>query len=695
MKPTIITLGLLLPLLIAAYPPTAQEADQLYRLNRYREAISLYQKSLPKAKDSVDKAQIYYNIGECYRKLNDPVRAASAFELAQRRGMKNEQLFIRLGDAHLQIGDYGEALMCYQAARKYAVNTVAVDSSIAKCQRAMNWQQVNSRWKAVNVKYINSKDDDYSPTWSTKKSTGITFTSKRGASKKGNIDRTTGRPFSDQYSATVNSSGKWTAPAKEQGGVNLPKANDGSAHYNIQRNRMYFTRCESNRRKIEKCKIYYSDKHVNSWSDPIMIDFQLPAEILDSFNFRHPTISANEDVMVFSSDMKGTSGGVYSDLWISYRDAKTKTWSTPTRLPDHINTAGREGFPYLHPDGSLYFASDGHVGIGGLDVFMAPKINGQWSWGEPVNMQSPINSNADDFGLILDTKKQLGYVSSNRKGGKGGDDIWQVYYVPCKAMVKGCVTDSITAGGIANAKIQLTDRNGKILTALTNASGNFNLEMEEGMSYQMHLFTEQARGAKGESYFAPERSLIRMIAPSDECVDIDVMCKLKVIPPNEIKFPAVFFPLNSAELTKASKDSLDYLYRLLTANPNLVIELAAHTDSRAADVYNLELSNRRAKACVDYLVKERGIDSARLVAKGYGEARPLKWNNEQILTEKYIASCPKSEQELLHAMNRRTVFRVIRTNYGVKAGSEPTQPVKVAKSVYDESGLQIPADSED
>ena len=128
MKPTII-LGLLLPLLIAAYPPTAQEADQLYRLNRYREAISLYQKSLPKAKDSVDKAQIYYNIGECYRKLNDPVRAASAFELAQRRGMKNEQLFTRLGDAHLQIGDYGEALMWYQAARKYLFPPCIVQKS--------------------------------------------------------------------------------------------------------------------------------------------------------------------------------------------------------------------------------------------------------------------------------------------------------------------------------------------------------------------------------------------------------------------------------------------------------------------------------------------------------------------------------------------------------------------------------------
>jgi peptidoglycan-associated lipoprotein len=696
MKPTrLLLLVLLFPCLLLA-GNGLNEADRAYDSQQYFLASQLYRQALSKKLNKTEKARACYQVAECERMTNNYSAALAYYNKAISSGIADATVYLHLAQMQQASGQYQSAIESY---RKYAAQVPsdpAGKEGIDACQLAIDWLNSPTCYVVNNEAQINTKYNDFCPSWLDRKHTSLAFTSKRPGQTGTNVDPVSGTLYSDIFEAKLGQNGKWSTPAAVQGEVNRPAANDGSACLTKNGTHIYFTRCDQKKKQFITCKIYYAEKKGNTWGTPVLVDFGLDATTLDSFNFRHPAVSMNEEVMVFSSDMSGSTGGEHSDLWISTFDKKTKKWSRPVNMGTSINTSGREGFPYISDDGSLFYASDGLPGMGGLDIFRASKLAGnEWKWAKPENMRSPINSPADDFGIIFDGKKNKGYFTSNREGTKGADDIWS--FAKNEIYINGVVMDCDNRVPVKNAKVKMACADGTYQETLTNDKGEYQFRLAEEQSYTLDVeSTPQTVSLKASGYFSldeKDRGKITTIGRS-ACDNLAMNFCLKSPPPKgvECRFPAVLYGLDSAFLRPESKDSLNYLYNLLVKNPGLVIELDAHTDCRGSADHNRDLSQRRAQACVDYLVS-KGISPDRLVAKGWGEDHPLHLPNGTVLTEKYINSQPAKDREKLHSLNRRTVFQVLRTDYtDPQAPQKPAEEVKIQQGFFDDSGDQEPAE---
>ncbi|HTF04155.1 MAG TPA: OmpA family protein, partial [Bacteroidia bacterium] len=328
---------------------------------------------------------------------------------------------------------------------------------------------------------------------------------------------------------------------------------------------------------------------------------------------------------------------------------------------------GREGFPYLSENNDLYFASDGHLGMGGLDIFKAPKAGDGWKWGTPENLQSPMNSSGDDFGIVFDGKKEKGYLTSNREGTKGADDIWSFYLPPLIFKLDGTITDCKYGAStvVEGAVVRMVGSDGSALEDTTAKDGKYHFDLLPEVSYVLTVYGDKGHSPKADAYLnLPDKDKGK-VTTVGEMVSKNWTLDFCLVPAEmEIRFPAVLYDLAKATLRPESKDSLNFLYQTLIDNPTAIIEIGSHTDSRGTDKANEKLAQARAQACVDYLVNEKGIAKERLVAKGYGETRPLRMADGTVLTEKYImGKKTKQEQESLHQLNRRTAFRILSWDY--------------------------------
>jgi peptidoglycan-associated lipoprotein len=552
---------------------------------------------------------------------------------------------------------------------------------------------------------INSKDFDFSPTYGDKKHTSLLFTSKREGQTGSKIDPISGTMYSDIFETKVDKNGKWSTPSTIQGEVNDALGNEGASCVNKKGDKIYYTACDQEKKKWITCKIYMAPKKGNSWGTPEMIDFGLDAAMLDSFNFRHPCVSADEQVMIFASDMTGSMGGQKSDLWMSTFDKKSKKWGKPVNMGPTINTPGREGFPYLSENGDLFFSSDGQLGMGGLDIFKSPITDAKtWKFGTPENLKYPMNSSGDDFGIVFDGKKEKGYLTSNREGTKGADDIWSFYLPPLVFHLAGTITDCKYGPSVAvqEATVRMVGSDGSALEVKTDKDGKYKYDLLPEVSYVVTVFSDKGHSTKAEGYLnLPDKDKGKLTTVG-EMVSKDYVLDFCLVPAeSEIRFPAVLYDLNKSTLKPESKDSLNFLYQTLLDNPTIIIEISSHTDSRASNKYNQKLSQARAQACVDYLVNEKKIPKERLVAKGYGEERPLRLADGTVLTEKYILSKKtKQEQEALFDLNRRSVFKVLSWDYvDPNAPKDQSQRKiirpKVNAGAFDDSGDTTGADVQD
>lgn len=688
-------LTLLVPLGIMAFNAPLREAEHERECGNYHTAIQKYDLALTKKPNKADKAYIYFQRAECKRMSLDWQGALKDYDKAIKAGYANDIVYLRRGDAYRYFGKYDLAVTDYEEYQRRVPSDPAGATGIQSCNLATKWKLggdafdcTSSWWIVKNEAELNSRDLDFCPSWSDKKHSGIFFTSKRAGQTGSKIDPITGMLYCDIFESRKSKNAQWSAPVPVAGDVNTAQSNEGATVISKSGNKMYFTRCDQAKKTIVTCKIYSADKQGNGWNKSALVDFSLDAATLDSFNFRHPALSANGEVMVFSSDMTGSKG---LDLWMSVYDNKTKKWGRPTRLGGDVNSDGREAFPYLHEDGTLYFASDGHAGMGGLDIFTANKDANAWKWNATENMKYPINSSADDFGLIMSTDKRSGYLTSSREGTKGGDDIWSFAVDPsiCTMTMSGTVADKKYKVPVENALVHVTGSDGSRFDLLTDAAGTYGFRMKNSTSYTVTIEGQQGRSAKADAYFnLPADQKIAFEAPVGCPCTVVRHDSIEPVDPVEIKFPAVLYDYNSAALVGGSTDSLDYLYRLLRDNPTMVIELGSHTDCRGSETYNKALSQRRAQACVDYLVKEKGIPRERIVAKGYGESAPFHLNANTVLTEEWIRRQPKDQQEYYHALNRRTVFRVLSYSYvpeGKPGNLEKTKPPVVRKGFFDAS----------
>ncbi|HET6990411.1 MAG TPA: OmpA family protein, partial [Bacteroidia bacterium] len=600
----------------------------------------------------------------------------------------NDKARLYLAQMHQMKGEYQDAIDDFKIYQSLVPSDSAAAVGIKACTLALDWLNEPNRWKVTNEAQLNSKSNDFCPTFSNKKHNALVFSSKRPGQTGAKIDPISGGLYSDLFEAMIDNKGKWSTPAAIPGEVNMPFSNDGASCITKGGNHIFFTKCGQKKKKFVTCKIYYAEKQGNVWGTPVLVDFGLDAATLDSFNFRHPAVSVNEDVMVFSSDMTGTTGGNHSDLWISTFDKKTHTWGKPVNMGSKFNTDQREGFPYIAEDGSLYFSSDGLGGMGGLDIYRAEKTSAtKWEWGTPENMKSPINSPADDFGICFDGKQQKGYLTSNREGTKGADDIWRFYWEIYHPLIDGKIFDC--ANGevpVKNALVELVGNDGSTARTFTDEQGQYEFKLKENVNYILNVLGDSASSVKAQSYFSlpeNEKGKLTTIGMTENKTFTYDFC-LPPVKIEDVTLPAVLYDLDLATLRPQSKDSLNFLYQILIDNPNFVIELDAHTDCRGSADHNRTLAQNRAQSCVDYLIS-KGIAKDRLIAKGFGEDKPLVWKGV-VLTEKYINSRPEKEREALHQLNRRTTFRVIRTNYvDPKAPARgPIAPINVKKGYFDD-----------
>ncbi|MCB0410236.1 MAG: OmpA family protein, partial [Flavobacteriales bacterium] len=586
-----------------------------------------------------------------YRLKEDGTQAAVWYSKAITAKYDDPIAILYLADIYKSQGKYEEAIVEYNKYKAAKPGDKLADIGIKSSTDAKSWKDNPTKVVVNPLPLLNSEDYDFSPTFSSKKGDEIYFTSTRQGSTGTEVSDVTGMNFDDIYFSKRDKKGKWSTPALLNATVNSP-ASEGSACLNSKKSTIYFTRCGVQKKGVMGCSIYTAGKSGQNWGEPELI-----AVAQDTFTVGHPAISDDDNTLVFASNIPGGQGG--KDLWYITYDKKAKTWSQPVNLGPEINTPGDEMFPYIRDNGELYFASNGHPGMGGLDLFKA-KSKGINQWGNPENLKAPMNSEANDFGIVFEEGQNRGMFTTSRSGGKGGDDIWEFYLPEIVFALEGVVRDIETQKPIAGAKVKLIGTDGLSAEMLTDESGAFSFKengdaryINPNTSYSLVVEKEKYLSAKGKETTVGHESSMNFFHE----YELQPM-------QGPIKLPLILYAYNSADLLPESKDSLNYLYNIMVDNPNIVIQLRSHTDFRGKDAYNEKLSQRRAQSCVDYLIKEKGVAPDRIVAKGMGEKEPLKMPDGTLLDEKYInALKSEEEKEAAHQRNRRTDFKVLRDDY--------------------------------
>jgi len=636
----------------------AVKAYETFEAGEYFNAIDEFKDAYQKTTDKKEKLHMAFNIAECYRKTDNSSQAALWYGKVVAKDYENPLSILYYADALKMNQNYEEAKAQYQHYKELVPDDPRGSDGILSCDFALQWMDQPSGYQVEEMKFLNSKYSEYSPAFSRSDYQELFFSSSRDEATGNTEHGGTGQQFSDVFFSTMDKKGKWSTPLPLTTPVNT-EAEEGTPSFSSDYNTMYFTRCNISKRKALGCEIYSARREGEKWDNVESLGIAG-----DSLVVAHPAISRDELALYFVSDMEGstkTSEGKNSkDIWMVTRGDANAKWGDPVNLGAPVNSPGDELFPFAHADGSLYFSSDGHLGMGGLDIFKAHKgENGQW---QVENMKYPINSAADDFGIVFENEQETGYFSSSRKG-KFGDDIYSFILPPLKFSIVGVVKDEKTDEVITEATIKSIGSDGITLDTKTGKDGIFRFTLKPGTDYV--FLAEKPGFLKGK-----ERESTKGVSQSTEFKTQIYLSSTET----PIEVENIFFDLDKADLRPESMVSLDKLVETLNDNPNIVIELGSHTDSRASDEYNMDLSLRRAQSVVNYLIV-KGIARDRLVAKGYGETIPKVVDKKDnaaysflpvgtVLAETFIINLTDEDrQEMAHFLNRRTEFKVLRSDY--------------------------------
>lgn len=656
MKRILFLLLLLTFIVVQESPAQKRKAERAYasfEAGEYYEAIDLFKDSYSKTKrsDKIARAELIYMIAECYRLVNNSRNAETWYKLAVRSAATRPEAQLWYAASLKKNGKYKQAIEELKKYKQIAPSDAKADQEIRACELAIEWQENPEAYKIDEIKDLNSRESDFGPSFGRDDFGVVYFTSSREDATGNKTHGATGQGYTDIFESRLDKKSKWSTPVP----VDLINSEfeDGTPCFTGDYKELYFTRCEAGKREKKGCIIMHSKRSGDSWSKPENLEI-----FPDSMVAAHPAVSADGLTMYFVSDISGGYGG--KDIWVTNRSGAGSDWSTPTNVGPDINTGGNELFPFLRNDGTLYFSSDGLIGMGGLDIFKAvPQPDGSWI---VENMKAPVNSSADDFGIAFENENELGIFSSTRKG-RGNDDLYSFEFPPLTFSITGLVKDEKTGSAIESSTVQLIASDGSNLQTETGTGGEFKFSLKPDVDY---IFLASKRGylngKEKETTKGQEKSREFMVTILLTAID------------KPIELPNIFYDFNKYDLRPESMVSLDKLVETLNDNPNVTIELMSHTDSRDTEEYNYELSQRRAQSVVQYLI-EKSIEPDRLSAKGYGESSPKVVDASVVnqasflktgitLTEEYINSLPTEEQkEIAHQINRRTEFRVLRTDY--------------------------------
>jgi peptidoglycan-associated lipoprotein len=643
-------------------------ADQAYELQQYSEALNFYRRAYNRVrrKDRAEGLRVIYRTAMCYHYLNDHRRAEAWFRRAVRMNYPDPKAILYLAETLVQNEKLDEALQQFRRYAERVPDDWRGQRGIEAIEKARELMASPTDYQVEAVRILNSREDDYTPAFADHRSGSMVFASGRDDALGRSKDLWTGQQHTSLFITFQDRAGNWSRPALlDEGPVNT-EYNEGAPSVNSSGTIMYFTRCVRSPDVSMGCRIFSAERQGPNWIEPR----EIPLTSDSSVTVGHPAISPNDLELYFVSDMPGSIGT--NDIWVVRRNTPNGTFGQPENLGPVINTPGNEMFPYIRQDGTLYFSSDGHPGLGGLDIFMSRKTPEGWT--APENLGVPINSPADDFGITFAVGREQGFFSSNRPGSRGYD-IYSFYLAPPEFSIAGIVRDDSTRAVLQNAVIQLVGSDGSLNQVTTNREGRYLFDkyvVRENIAYELLV--------SRESYFSARGRVSTVNEPASKDFSLDFA--LAPIPERAIPLPEILYEFAQWELQPQFRDSLNGLVRTLRDNPNIVIELASHTDSRGTDAVNDTLSQRRAQVVVDFLVAQ-GIERDRLVATGYGKRVPrviekelvrggFRFPAQTVLTETYINSLPTEEhRDVAHQLNRRTEFRVLRDDYEPPEGQEP------------------------
>lgn len=628
-----------------------RDADEAYDRGEFNDAANIYRKvynRLRKKEDRTMRGDVAYRMGLCYQRLNQSAKAAAAFQNALRYEYPDSMAYYYLGHAQQMCGQYAAAIKSYNEFLTWKPDDRLAQVGLRACRMAPKWKEEGSRYTVKNARLFNSRRADFCPMFLDKNADVLYFTSSNEKSKGEKPSEITGTKNSDVYFAKKDEKGNWQRPQAAEGELNT-EFDEGITTFTPDGTTMYLARADRKQNSGSSVEIYSAQRSEAKWSAPVKVE--ITADTLSAYD--DPAVSADGNWLYFSSDMPGGQGG--KDLWrINLKDPH----GTLENLGDQINTPGDERFPYCRTDSVLYFASDGHAGFGGLDLFKATlQPSGKWNI---ENMGAPINSSADDFGITFG-KGESGFFSSNRNDGRGYDHIYSFIKPDLKIWISGYVLDK-DEEPVPNAIIRIVGNDGSNQKAVAKPDGTFRFDLQRGVSYVM------LAGASG--YLNGKQEFTSDMAEEDAEYNVDfilaAMTKPQVI-------ENIFYDFDKASLRPASRKALDGMVQVMKDNPYITIEMASHTDRIGTDQYNNALSQRRAKSVVDYLIAH-GIDAARLRPKGYGKTRPKtvtkriarlypQFKEGQVLDEEFIKTLSKADQEAADQINRRTEFQVLTTDF--------------------------------
>ncbi len=654
-----------------------KKADKRYAIGEYYAAGEIYRGTYKqvKVKNKPLRAYVAFQQGECYRYINNP-RAITAYQNAIRNRYPDSTIYLHYAQVLHYQGKYPEAQKQYKIYLQSHPDDYVAQSGLYACQQIGDWRQQSSRYKVTLAKEFNNKrSSSFAPVFIGEDADALMFTSNRNTSSQKSAQNSsiTGVPVNNLYSIRKNAAGQWEEPEKveglsenaatnesedkekEDGGIQASAGGKESADIGVccftpDGKTMYFSYSKPINGKDQGAKIYVSERASGTWSEPREVKLFADSTI----SCGHPSLSYGGDTLYFVSDAPGGYGG--KDIYLA--EYENGDWVGVTNLGPIINTAGDELFPTIRKDGSLYFSSNGHAGYGGLDMFHAIPQDSTYLL---YNLGAPFNSAGDDFGITFAGNTENGYFSSNRGQKKGYDQIYRFVLPEMVFTVEGTVSDN-NGEHLTDAYLRLVGDDGTNTRLQVRRDGTYRLRLKKDANYVM-LAT--ARGYLNQKQ---QLNTLNLTDSKTYTQNFNLAPISKPVTMNNI-----FYEFAKWDLTPQSEEGLQSLVKLLQDNPNITIELAAHTDKVGDAQSNKTLSEKRAQSVVNYLIAH-GIEKERLTPVGYGKEKPVVADKVlhqkykfiptgQTLDEEFIDTLGAEEQEICNQINRRTEFKVLKTTY--------------------------------
>ena len=652
---TALVLVLILMLVSCGAERSFKKGEKFLALGEYFDAAAQYKKaySNTKPKDKALRGKYAAKMALCYNRINFNQKAVAAYRNAIRYHADSIDMHLAFAKALLKDGNYKEAEQEFRMLLDSMPGNVLARNGLQSALTARKLKEEGSQYIVKKMDLFNSRRADYSPMFCGDQYEQLFFTSTRNEAEGDELSGITGTKNGDIFYSQKDEKGKWGKPQQITSGLNT-EFDEGACCFSPDQRVMYLTQCVSDPSYPRYATIVTSNRSDAAWSK--VSKLEVTRDTLSSY--AHPAVSPDGEWLYFASDMPGGKGGF--DIWRVRLTAAGL--GGVENLGEPINTPGDEMFPTFRPNGDLYFSSNGHPGLGGLDIFIARYDKNK----KKVVLEHPgypLNSQADDFGMTFEGAHNKGFFSSNRGDGRGWDHIYSFEKPEIIQTVTGWVYE-MEGYELPSAQVYIVGNDGTNKTLSVKGDGSFTEVVTPGVDYVL-LAT-----CKGFLNHKEEIS----IKPSAESQD-----HVLQFPLASIRVPVlidnIFYDFDKYTLRAESTAALDELVKLLEENPNVTIELSSHCDYKGSEAYNKTLSQRRAETVVKYLIS-KGIKADRLTPVGYGKMKPktirkkltekYTWLKEgDVLTEDYIKKLDKEKQEICNQLNRRTEFIVLRTTYGM------------------------------